>query len=76
METRGRSLVKAVVWNVIGLVSMTLVGFLATGSVSAGGKMAAVNTALGFATYLIYERVWARISWGRLGHQSGGHRHA
>ncbi len=72
METRGRSLVKAIVWNVIGLISMTLVGFLATGSATAGGVMAAINTAIGFACYLIYERVWARISWGR----TGGQRHA
>ncbi|EEW59842.1 FIG01072909: hypothetical protein [Tritonibacter mobilis] len=65
METRGRSLVKAVVWNVIGLISMTVVGFVATGSFSAGGLMAGINTALGFTTYLIYERVWAGIRWGR-----------
>lgn len=65
METRGRSLVKAVVWNVIGLISMTVVGFVATGSFSAGSLMAGINTALGFTTYLIYERVWAGIRWGR-----------
>ncbi len=65
METRGRSLVKAVVWNVIGLISMTVVGFVATGSFSAGGLMAGINTVLGFTTYLIYERVWAGIRWGR-----------
>ncbi|MCZ4267297.1 DUF2061 domain-containing protein [Rhodobacteraceae bacterium R_SAG6] len=65
METRGRSLVKAIVWNVIGLISMTVVGFVATGSFSAGGLMAGINTALGFTTYLIYERVWAGIRWGR-----------
>ncbi|MBU3036333.1 DUF2061 domain-containing protein [Tritonibacter mobilis] len=65
METRGRSLVKAVVWNVIGLISMTVAGFVATGSFSAGGLMAGINTALGFTTYLIYERVWAGIRWGR-----------
>jgi len=72
METRGRSLVKAIVWNIIGLISMTLVGFLATGSATAGGVMAAINTAIGFTCYLIYERVWARISWGRV----GGRHHA
>lgn len=72
METRGRSLVKAVVWNVIGLIVMTGVGFLATGSFGTGGIMAVVNTAVGFITYLIYERVWAGIHWGRV----GGARHA
>lgn len=45
---------------------MTIVGFVATGSLSVGGAMAAVNTVVGLATYLLYERVWARISWGRI----------
>jgi len=65
METRVRSLVKALVWNIIGLGSMALVGFLATGSVAVGGVIALINTAIGFTLYLLYERLWARILWGR-----------
>lgn len=65
METRQRSFVKAVIWNLIGLATMTLVGLVATGSVALGGTLAIVNTAVGFACYLLYERVWARIGWGR-----------
>lgn len=65
METRRRSLVKAVVWNLIGLCSMTLVGLVATGSVALGGGLALANTLVGFTCYLVYERVWARIGWGR-----------
>jgi len=65
METRKRSLVKALVWNAVGLAVMALVGYLMTGSLSTGGIIAVINAALGFSTYLIYERVWARISWGR-----------
>lgn len=65
METRKRSLVKAIVWNLIGLMVMAGIGFVATGSLAVGGTMALINTAIGFATYLIYERVWAKIGWGR-----------
>jgi uncharacterized membrane protein len=65
METRQRSFVKTVIWNLIGLATMTLVGLVATGSVALGGTLAIVNTAVGFACYLLYERVWARIGWGR-----------
>ncbi|OBY24541.1 DUF2061 domain-containing protein [Leisingera sp. JC1] len=65
METRRRSIVKAVIWNLLGLAMMTLVGLVATGSVKAGGMMALVNTAIGFTVYLFYERAWAKISWGR-----------
>ena len=44
---------------------MSLVGLVATGSLAVGGAMALVNTAIGFVTYLVYERVWANVRWGR-----------
>ena len=65
METRRRTLVKAVVWNILGLTVMALVGLALTGSVAVGGAMAVINTVLGFAMYFIYERVWSKIDWGR-----------
>ncbi|MEX0328619.1 MAG: DUF2061 domain-containing protein [Ruegeria sp.] len=67
METRQRSVVKAVVWNAMGLAVMTLVGLVATGSAAVGGALAVVNTAIGLTMYIVYERVWAGISWGRNG---------
>ncbi|NIZ14713.1 DUF2061 domain-containing protein [Phaeobacter sp. HF9A] len=76
METRGRSLVKAVVWNSIGLATMALVGFIATGSATTGGVMAAINTGIGFVSYLIYERIWAKINWGRAEGWAGAGRDA
>ncbi|WP_171211337.1 DUF2061 domain-containing protein [Ruegeria sp. HKCCA5426] len=65
METRRRSVVKAVLWNAMGLIVMTLVGLVATGSAAIGGTLAVVNTAIGLTLYVIYERVWAGITWGR-----------
>ncbi|RBW57878.1 DUF2061 domain-containing protein [Ruegeria sp. A3M17] len=65
METRRRSVVKAVVWNAMGLVMMTLVGLIATGSAAVGGTLAIVNTGIGLTMYVIYERVSAGITWGR-----------
>ena len=65
METRKRSVVKAVIWNVMGLATMTLVGLAATGSAAVGGTLAVVNTAIGLTMYILYERVWAGIGWGR-----------
>ena len=66
METPKRTLVKAVVWMAVGLVMMALVGLLFTGSVAVGGLMALVNSAIGFVSYMAYERLWSRISWGRV----------
>lgn len=65
METRKRTLLKALVWNGIGLISMTMVGLAATGSIAVGGTTAVINTALGFTLYVFYERLWSRIQWGR-----------
>lgn len=65
METRQRTLVKGVIWIFLGLVTMSLVGLLFTGSVAVGGTMALVNSAIGFVSYVLYERVWSGVRWGR-----------
>lgn len=67
METRRRSVVKAIIWNAMGLAVMTVVGLIATGSAAVGGALAVVNTTIGLTLYVIYERIWAGISWGRHG---------
>lgn len=65
VESWKRSFTKAVVWNVIGLMVMLGVGFAVTGSIAIGGAMAVINTAVGLCSYLIYERIWSRVTWGR-----------
>ncbi|UYV36266.1 DUF2061 domain-containing protein [Rhodobacteraceae bacterium D3-12] len=67
MESPARSLVKAICWNILGLVVMCLVGLVMTGSLALGGAMAVLNTSIGFVCYLFYERLWARVHWGRHG---------
>jgi uncharacterized membrane protein len=66
MDTRARTWVKAVLWNALGLLVMSLVGYVMTGSFAVGGTMAAINAALGLTIYIVYERIWSRISWGRV----------
>lgn len=65
MDTGKRTVLKAILWNALGLAMMALVGVLMTGSLVTGGAMAVINTAIGLASYILYERLWARISWGR-----------
>lgn len=65
MDSPRRTMTKAIVWNLIGLAMMALVGFIATGSFAMGGGMALVNAVLGLSMYILYERVWARVAWGR-----------
>ncbi len=65
METRKRTLLKALIWNLIGLASMSIVGYALTGSVTLGGSIAVANTLLGLVCYMAYERIWTHIRWGR-----------
>lgn len=65
MDAVKRSTTKAILWTALGFVMMTGVGFVFTGSLTTGGWMALANSALGMASYLLYERIWDRISWGR-----------
>ncbi|SFM45072.1 DUF2061 domain-containing protein [Shimia aestuarii] len=65
METRRRTILKAVIWNMIGLCVMSVVGLVATGSAAVGGTLAIVNTAIGLTLYFVYERIWSKIHWGR-----------
>lgn len=65
MDSTKRTWTKAVFWQVLGVISMVIVGYLFTGSLRAGGLMAIINALLGLATYVLYERFWARIRWGR-----------
>lgn len=65
MESRTRSIVKAALWTAIGFAVMTGVGFAVTGSASTGGAMALLNSGIGLLSYVIYERIWAGIAWGR-----------
>ena len=65
METHRRTLVKAVLWNALGLATMSLVGLAMTGSAAVGGAIAVDNTLIGLVFYVGYERLWAHVRWGR-----------
>lgn len=65
MESHTRSIVKAVSWQLVGLVTMTLLAFVATGDWRAAGGLALGAAGTGFVCFIIHERVWAHISWGR-----------
>jgi len=65
MDTAKRTVLKAVIWQVMGVFTMGLVGFLVTGSMVQGLGLALANTAVGTVTYILYERFWARVHWGQ-----------
>ena len=71
MDTKRRTLVKAFVWQIMGLVTMSLIGWIVTGSVAQSSSIAVIGTICSFVTYIFHERVWSRVRWGRFETQAG-----
>ena len=65
MDTPRRMICKSVTWQIAGLVSMTLIGLIFTGSLTASGGIAIAGSAAGFSSYFVHELVWSKIAWGR-----------
>ncbi|NDR56892.1 DUF2061 domain-containing protein [Aliiruegeria sabulilitoris] len=65
-ETPRRSFVKALTWQAMGLVVMTAITWTVTGSAGTGGAIALLGAASGMVTYMLHERAWARVRWGRI----------
>lgn len=64
MDTRRRLLLKALTWQGTGFFVMLAIGWLVTGSVSAGGGIAIAGTISGFCAYVVHEHLWSKVSWG------------
>jgi len=65
MDSAKRTVLKAIIWQITGVFTMGLVGAFITGSAVQGLGLALANTAVGTVTYIMYERFWARVHWGR-----------
>ena len=66
MDTRKRTIAKAFCWQALGLVVMTVIGYIFTGSAGEGGALALTSAAVGLMNYFLHERMWARVRWGRI----------
>ncbi len=64
-DTTERSLVKTVTWRITGSSSTFAIAYLITGSVTASSGIAVVQMIINTVLYLVHERVWSRVSWGR-----------
>lgn len=64
MENNQRTWAKALTWQTSGLIIMTGVNYLFLGSLHQSMGLSALLTAMGLITYVIHERLWARVRWG------------
>ncbi|MDF3414392.1 DUF2061 domain-containing protein [Sulfitobacter sp. M57] len=66
MDLKKRTFAKAMTWQITGFFMMIAIGFFTTGSLNAAGGMAVAAFLTGTISYVLHERIWQRISWGRL----------
>jgi len=64
-ESVVRSVAKALSWQVLGLSVTGTVLYLHTGSLLDASGLALFLGALALVTYILHERLWLAIPWGR-----------
>jgi len=68
MDTKIRSWVKSIVWRVIGIILLGVISYLITGDWKEMTVITVLFHGIRVIMYYFHERLWERISWGRLKH--------
>jgi len=66
MDSRSRSLTKAITWRIFALLITTIVSFAILGSWSVSIAIAISSNLLKTLFYYIHERLWERTNWGKV----------
>jgi adenylylsulfate kinase len=65
METRARSIAKAVSYRVLGSATTALIVYVLTGKPTLSVGAGVMDVVLKIGAYFLHERVWNHISYGR-----------
>jgi uncharacterized membrane protein len=66
METRRRSLVKALSWRVLAAIITACVALALTKELKFAAEIGLIDTAVKLLIYFMHERVWNKIDYGRV----------
>ncbi len=64
METKKRSIVKAISWRLIATVITSVLAFMLTGEWTFAATIGLADTLFKFFIYFAHERMWNRIRYG------------
>ncbi len=64
MESRKRSIAKAVSYRFCGSLITAGIAYLLTGKLNIALGVGALDGVVKLAAYFVHERIWARIPWG------------
>lgn len=66
METKLRSIVKSIVWRLIGVVILGGISYLVTRNWETTTTITLIFHFIRLITYYYHERLWNKILWGRI----------
>ncbi len=65
MESRSRSLIKAITWRITALIITVSVVLIATGDTDLAAAVGLADALVKITLYYLHERAWNRVSNGR-----------
>ncbi len=68
MDTKTRSWAKSIVWRIIGIVLLGGIAYAITGNWKEMTIITVLFHTIRMVLYYCHERIWERVSWGRLRH--------
>ncbi len=68
MDTKARSWAKSIVWRIIGIVLLGVIAYAITGNWKEMTIITVLFHTIRMVLYYCHERIWERVSWGRLRH--------
>ena len=66
METRLRSFLKTIIYRVVAVITIATLTWYFTGDMYAVTNIVIAYNVIVWSFYYIHERVWARVSWGKI----------
>lgn len=64
-EKWSRSFIKSISWRIIGTLDTIIISYLVTGTLTFALSIGAIELVTKMGLYVVHERVWNRIQWGK-----------
>ncbi|MGB0446608.1 MAG: DUF2061 domain-containing protein [Pseudomonadales bacterium] len=65
MESRTRSLLKAISWRITATLTTMIIAYVITGQIDAALAIGSIEFFLKFVIYYVHERAWLKIKIGQ-----------
>lgn len=65
-DTSSRTLAKTISWRFIATFATFIVSYIISSDISIAGSIAGTQVIIHTALYYIHERIWIKVSWGKI----------